>query len=67
MGGTAGLFLGASLLSIVELIYYFLIRKSDSQPDAGVAQSKKRKRIQILDYYSQYRKKAVPQIDTFLW
>lgn len=27
MGGTIGLFLGASLLSIVELIYYFCVRR----------------------------------------
>lgn len=28
MGGTAGLFLGASLLSFVEIFYYFFVRLS---------------------------------------
>ena len=27
MGGTVGLFLGGSLLSIVEFVYYFIIRQ----------------------------------------
>lgn len=36
MGGTIGFFLGASLLSIAELFYYFCIRKmvdQDKLPD----------------------------------
>lgn len=29
LGGTAGLFIGASILSFVEIIFYFIIRPLD--------------------------------------
>lgn len=39
MGGAAGLFLGASLLSIVELFYYFCVRGKDK---GGIVTSAKK-------------------------
>jgi len=35
MGGTAGLFLGASLLSVIEIVYYCCIRQRGNQLESG--------------------------------
>lgn len=46
MGGTAGLFLGASILSLVELPYFLIIRgcqKAMKKENVSVAKSGKRK------------------------
>lgn len=54
MGGTTGLFVGASLLSFIEIMYYFIVRPygtmysdADQQDDDDDNTSKFDKSIQL--------------------
>lgn len=47
MGGTAGLFVGASVLSFVEIFYYFIIRPCYMSKDV-----KSKKEQDLFNYYN---------------